>query len=336
MLEARHGDPKLAECKLVELAQHRLDQREHWRVTLLRAFAAFRRGEHQQAGALASRAFEQAARLGQQRAPLIRERAITEQLLGLAVGTGLPAALSLEAGAVPMSLALLGRFELTLARRPVTLVPGQEVRLLKYVAVAGGQVHTEQAIETIWPEAGRAEGRNRLRTVLHRLRASAGNVLARSADMLVLDAGLRVDLQEFLAEASQASALAGVEPVLAVAMARGAISRYRGDLLPEDRYEDWAERPRQRARQVMVDMLDLCAKDATERDDLDGLRGIVERAIELDPYDDARYLRVASALMQQGRRGEALSFVNRARSALAELGLDPPARLLDLEQSIVA
>ena len=71
-LEARHGDPKLAERRLVALAQHRLDQREHWRVTLLRAFAAFRRGEHQQAGALASRAFEQAAHLGQQQVPLIR------------------------------------------------------------------------------------------------------------------------------------------------------------------------------------------------------------------------------------------------------------------------
>ena len=51
-LEARHGDPKLAERKLVDLAQHRLDQREQWRVTLLRGFAAFRLGEHHQAGAL--------------------------------------------------------------------------------------------------------------------------------------------------------------------------------------------------------------------------------------------------------------------------------------------
>ena len=86
----------------------------------------------------------------------------------------------------------------------------------------------------------------------------------------------------------------------------------------------------------MVDLLDLCAKDATQRDDLDGLRRIVERTIELDPYDDARYLRVASALLAQGRRGEALSVVNRARSAFAELGLEPPARLLNLERSIVA
>jgi hypothetical protein len=38
----------------------------------------------------------------------------------------------------------------------------------------------------------------------------------------------------------------------------------------------------------------------------------------------------------QGRRGEALSVVNRARSAFAELGLERPDRLLNLERSIVA
>jgi hypothetical protein len=281
-LEARHGDPVLAERRLVALAQQRLDPREQWRATLLRAFAAFRRGEHDQAGALAAIAIEQAQRLGQPQAPLIRERAVTEQLAGLVTGTGQPAPLALRASSLPISLALLGRFELSIAGRPIALVPGQEVRLLKYVAVSDGQVHSEQAIETMWPEAGRAEGRNRLRTVLHRLRAAAGNVLARSGELLVLDPSLRVDVVEFLAEAARAQALAGNDPALAAAIARGATARYHGDLLPEDLDEDWAERPRQRARLAMLDLLDLCAKEAADRDDLDGLRRIVERAIEVD------------------------------------------------------
>jgi hypothetical protein len=281
-LEARHGEPALAERKLVALAQQRLDPREQWRATLLRALAAFRRGEHDQAGTLAAIAFEQAQRLGQPQAPLIRERAVTEQLAGLLTGTGQPAPPALQASSLPISLALLGRFELSVAGRPIALVPGQEVRLLKYVAVSDGQVHSEQAIETMWPEAGRAEGRNRLRTVLHRLRTAAGNVLARSGEMLVLDPSLRVDLLEFLAEAARAQALVGTDPALAAAIARGATVRYRGDLLPEDLDEDWAERPRQRARLAMLDLLGLCAKEAADRDDLDGLRRIVERAIEVD------------------------------------------------------
>jgi DNA-binding SARP family transcriptional activator len=197
-------------------------------------------------------------------------------------------------------------------------------------------VHAEQAIETIWPEVGREAGRNRLRTVLSRLRAAAGNVLLRDGDMLVLDDAVRVDVNDFLAEARRAQALAPTDLALATAIARGAMSRYRGDLLPEDRYEDWAERPRQRARLVLLDLLDLCATEAARRGDLDGLRRTVERTIEFAPYDDLRYLRAAVALLQQGRRGEALSVVHRARSAFAEIGLEPPRPLLDLERSIVA
>ena len=60
-------------------------------MTLLEACAALRRGDRERA-ALAARAFEEAARLGQPQLPLIREREVTESLLGLAVQTGLPAA----------------------------------------------------------------------------------------------------------------------------------------------------------------------------------------------------------------------------------------------------
>ncbi len=48
------------------------------------------------------------------------------------------------------------------------LRPGQETQLLKFVAVSGGRVHGEQAIEALWPEVARSAGRNRLRTVLNR------------------------------------------------------------------------------------------------------------------------------------------------------------------------
>ncbi|HTX62816.1 MAG TPA: BTAD domain-containing putative transcriptional regulator, partial [Acidimicrobiales bacterium] len=286
--------------------------------------------------ALAARSFEEAARLGQPRLPMICERKMSEQLLGLAVDTGQPAALALEAGSLPISLTLLGQFGVAEAGRQLPLGPGMEAKLLKYVAVKGGRVLAEQAIETLWPEAGSDAGRNRLRTVLSRLRAAVGDVVSRQGDSLVLDAAVRVDLQDFLAEASRAQALAPADPRLATAVARGAMARYRGDLLPDDPYDEWAGEARQHGRQVMLDLLDLCAAEAGRRGDLDALRRVVERTIELDPYDDRRYLRVASTLLQQGRRGEALTILRRARTALAEIGVDPPTPLLDLEHSIVA
>ena len=312
VVEARHGDPEVAEERLLAVAQQRLDQREQWRVSLLRAFAAFRRGQDGVAAVAAAQAFEEAARLGQPLLPLVRERPVTEQLLGLAASTEQPAALALRASALPTSLAVLGRFELTIGGRPVPLRPGQETQLLKFVTASGGRAHAEQAIEALWPEVARSAGRNRLRTVLNRLRATAGSVLYREGEVLALDSGLQVDLQEFFSEARRAQALASKDLGLATAVARGAMARYRGELLPDDRYDDWAEKPRQQAKLVMLELLDLCATEAARRGDLDALRRAVERTIEFAPYDDVRYLRAASTLLEQGRRGEALAVVNRA------------------------
>lgn len=314
---------------------HRVVPREYWRITLLRAFAALRRGDRR-AGPLAARAFEEAARMALAHLPLTKEGAITEQLLGLAVDTGLPAALALEGTVLPVSLSVLGRFTLTRGGRPVALPAGQTSQLLKLVAVSGGRVPAEQAIEALWPDADREAGRNRLRTVLSRQRAEAGEVIVRAGDSLQLAPEVGVDLAQFEADAGWALALAPSEPALSVAVARAAIARYRGDLLPDDPYEEWASTPREHARRTMLELLDLCAEAAAARGDLDEARRVVELSIELAPYDDDRYLRAAAALLEQGRRGAALAVVRRARAALAELGLRPPVHLISLEEAIVA
>jgi len=334
-LLARHGDPTLAEERLALVHRYGIDLRELWRVTLLRGFAAFRRGDTR-AGALAARAFEEAAQLGQPQLPLIREREITESLLGLALATGQPAAEALEAASLPLALSVLGQFELTRGGRAVAVGSGQAAQLLKLVAVSGGKIPAEQAIETLWPDADPPAGRNRLRTVLNRLRDAAGDVVTRQGDVLSLAPGVRLDLAQFEREARQARALGLGDPTPAVALARSAIARYRGDLLPHDPYEEWAEAPRDAARRTALDLLDLCATAAVERNDLDELRRIVERTIELAPYDYERYLKAASALVDQGRTGAALTVVRRARTALGALGLDAPVQLVNLERSLAS
>jgi len=334
-LLARHGDAVLAEQRLREVHRHGIFPREYWRVTLLRAYAAWRRGEAG-AGALAARAFDEAARLGQPNLPLIRERDLTESMLALACETGSPAALALQAESLPVALAVLGRFELTRGGRPVPLVPGQSAQLLKLVAVSGGRINAERAIEVLWPDVAPDAGRNRLRTVLGRLREAASDVIVREGDLLALETDVRLDLAQFKLDGRQALSLGVAGGNAAVALARSAMARYRGDLLPHDLYEDWADYPREDARRTMLDLLDLCAAAAAGRGDLDEARRMVERTIELAPYDDDRYFKVASILQEQGRRGAALSVLRRARSTLSELGVPLPAQLRELEESLVA
>ena len=331
-LLARFGDPDLAEEKLLEVKRHGIFPREFWRVTLLRAYAAWRRGDRSAAG-LAARAFEEAARMGQPRLPLIRERELSESLVGLAAETGLPAAVALEATSLPLGVSVLGAFELTRGGRAVAL-SGQAAQLVKLVTVGGGRILSERVIEALWPEADPAAGRNRLRTVLGRVREAEQSVIIRDGELLALAPDVHADLLRFHEEARQA--LANHGSAVAIPLARAAMARYRGDLLADDPYEAWAEEPREAARQVMLDLLDLCSEDAIRRGDLDEARRLVERTVELAPYDDARYLRAASILREQGRPGAAISVLQRARGALSELGIAPPRQLVEFEETLAA
>ena len=57
----------------------------------------------------------------------------------------------------------------------------------------------------------------------------------------------------------------------------------------------------------------------------------LERAIDLAPDEEERYLTAARHLLTQGRRGAARRMVARARSVVEDLGVQPPAALLQLE-----
>lgn len=332
-LLARHGDPEAAEAALLGVPGTGIDPREYWRIDLLRAYAAFRRGDRA-AGPLAARAFEAVAALGLPHLPLTKERRLTEQLVGLAAETGLPAARAIELDTLPVTLVLLGRCELARGGRPVALTAGQGLQLLKLVAVSGGRVPAERAIEALWPDVDLDAGRNRLRTVLSRLRGEAGDVLTREGETLVLSPDITVDVDQFDAEARRALALGRAEPALAVSVARAAISRYRGELLPDDAYEEWAEPPRRHARRTVLELLELCCDVATQSGDLDETRWAVERAIDLAPDDDRWYLTAARTLVAQGRRGAALAVLRRARTDLAAQGLVEHGALDELEREL--
>jgi DNA-binding SARP family transcriptional activator len=335
-LEARHGNPVRAQALLEHVHRHGIAPREYWRLTLLRAAAAWRRGASAEAGALAARAFEEAAALGQAQLPLVRERELSESLIALAARTGLPAAVALEETTLPLTLTTLGRFELARGGRPVELPGRQPTMLLKLVAIGGGKLNADQAIELLWPDTTPASGRNRLRTVLNRVKDAAPDVIVREGDVLRLGTGVRLDLERFMREAMQSIALAPVQANAAEAIARSAIACYQGELLPTDLYAEWAFEMREKARRTVLDLFDLCTDAALDRGDLDEARRLVERTVEIAPDEHERYLRAAAILREQGRTGAALSTLARARAALDKLGLGPSPQLVTMERTLAA
>jgi DNA-binding SARP family transcriptional activator len=206
---------------------------------------------------------------------------------------------------------------------------------VRAVAAAGGDLHAEQLSELLWPQADPAAARNRLRNLLSRIRATAGPVLVRDGEHIALAPDIDVDATRFEAQGLEALALhAAGETGRATALARAALARYRGELLPGDRYATWATQPRERLRALALELLDVAAAEAERREEIDEAIRLLQRAITAEPHDVARYLRLARLLNSQGRAGSARATLARARSALEELGLDVPAELSAAEADI--
>jgi DNA-binding SARP family transcriptional activator len=330
----RSGDPEEAERRPVALAASPwCEPKERWRVELLRALAAQRRGDPA-AAPLALDALELAARVGHPGLPLIIERQAAASLLGLVAATGHPLAVGLATMTFPVTVRLLGGFAVTRGGRAVDVPPGQGRQLVKLVTASGGRLTAEAAMEALWPEADPDASANRLRTVLNRLKDAAGDVVVRDNRQLCLAPDVHTDVQAFTDDARRATLLAASGSREAVSAARAALARYRGDLLPDDPYEPWAELPRQRLRSQALGLLDLCADWAARADDLDEAVRCLERAIDLAPDEEERYLNAARRLLTQGRRGAARSMVQRARSVVESLGVQPPGSLIQLENQL--
>lgn len=331
-LAARSGDPATA-LSLLERVRGwtGVVPRERWRLALLRAYAASRQGDPR-AGALAASAFDQAAALGEG-LPFVREQAIADRLVGLAASSGSGAAARLlPQRNPPLTVTLLGGFELARGGQRLDPPPGQPAEAVKIVAAAGGSMPVEALIECLWPEVEPATGHKRLRNVLARLHAACGDVLERRGGAITLVAGAEVDAEAFESAARQALAASAAGERSAAQEATSAVARYRGDALPGDPYADWAAVPRERWRRLRLRLLDLLAADAEQRGEVDEALDLLERCLEMEPEEEDRYLRAARLLLDHGRPGQARGFLRRAHAALAALGLQPSSALVGLER----
>jgi len=123
-LLARHGDPYLAEERLLAAPGHRVDPREYWRITLLRLRCVPARRHRRWCPGRTC--FRGGGQDGFRSSPYQR-RPDHRELLALAAETGQPAALALDAAVLPLTLSLLGRFAIMRGGRPF---PWPRARLL--------------------------------------------------------------------------------------------------------------------------------------------------------------------------------------------------------------
>ena len=316
---AAHGGALAdVEAALTQLDDGRaVEPRERWRVTMLHAYACHRAGDAR-AGALAAAAFEQAGQLGMGDLPMIREPQMAQALLPLAMRSSASArdAASHQGARVR----LFDRYEVVIDG--TTIEPtGRPGQLLALLVLRDGQLPVEQAIDLLWPDTDLKRGRERLRTVLRRLRREVGELIERHEHTLRLVDGVHADTHEFLVFVEQARHDRDDDA------ASAALALYRGDLAASLGADEWAEENRRRLRLHALGLVDLLVATAEQEGRLDDAVRLLRDATVREPLDEQRQLVLARLLAEQGRRSSALRVLTDARAALQAAGLVPGAEL---------
>jgi len=226
---------------------------------------------------------------------------------------------------------LLGGFEIRCGGRPASLPPSLAAQAVKIVAVSG-RLSVDELVEQLWEDAPPGVGSRRLRNVLWRVRSACGELLEREGNVIRLARGASTDLDRFRRLAEEA--VAGAREEGSLGAAREAVELYGGELLPDDRYADWAATPRESAVRLYVGTLQLLVEVATEGDRPVEAVDLLDRLAVADPYDECHLVRLAEVHLQLGNRGRALEALGRAERTLADLGVSAPPMVLRLREAL--
>lgn len=197
-------------------------------------------------------------------------------------------------------VAVLGGFDVGLDGRPVPDAAWRRNRartLVKLLALARGQrLHREQIMDALWPSLDGQAAAGNLRKAIHFARQALGAEHIRThGELIALEAPtLRVDVHEF-----EAAARAGLRTK--------ALALYRGDLLPEDRFEPWAEDPRERLRTRFHKLLVDEAASLEQGGSLEAAADILDRLVASDPLHEDAHLALMRVLASAGARHSALA-----------------------------
>jgi DNA-binding SARP family transcriptional activator/pimeloyl-ACP methyl ester carboxylesterase len=206
---------------------------------------------------------------------------------------------------------VLGGFEVSVDGRRVSARAWQRRRaseLVELLALAPRhRLQREQVIDALWPDLRPDAGAANLRKAAHYARAALGSkeavVLRQGQVTLWPDAELAVDAERFEAEGKLALSAGAAEACAAIA------GRYTGELLPDQRYEDWAGEPRRDVRALYLQLLRRA--------------GLWEQVVAEEPTDEPAHRALMHMYADAGNRFAAAEQYHRLGAALAGLGLRP-------------
>lgn len=231
------------------------------------------------------------------------------------------------------AVTLLGGFSVLRDGVPVALPESLAAQTVKIVALRS-QVTVDELVEMLWEGAEPGVGARRVRNVLWRVRTSCPDLVVREGTWLRLAPDATSDLHTFQDLAHKA--LMGPSPAQTTSseLARAAVELYRGDLLPGDRYADWATTARESAARTYVQLLDLLVDDALEHHREAEALVLLDRLSRVDPFDERHHVRAAEIHLAAGNRGRALEELQRSQNVLADLGVAASPAIVRLREDL--
>ena len=240
---------------------------------------------------------------------------------------------------------LLGGFRVTVGSRTV-----EENRwrlkkaggLVKLLALAQGQrLHREQIMDALWPDLDTKSAANNLHHVLHFARRVLGatppnttsRYLQRQGDLLALcpEGPLWVDVEAF--EEAAATARHSRES----AAYRAAAELYSGELLPEDRYEEWTQERREELRQLHLTLLVELAELYEEREEYEPAIEALRQVVAEEPAKEEAHQGLMRLYAASGKLRSAIAQYQQLEETLSkEIGAEPEAGTQRLYEEILA
>jgi DNA-binding SARP family transcriptional activator len=232
-----------------------------------------------------------------------------------------------------ITLQLLGSFRVRVGAR---LIQSEDWDLRKGKAVVKllalsdrHRMHRGELMHLLWPERSSEAASNNLHKALHVVRHMLepglrprvqSSFLQMHGDFVYLTApdGIQTDVEAFTAAARLALSTRDGDAC------RQALSLYGGDLLPEDRYEDWTIALREELAILRFNVLMCLGQAEANEGNLERAIAVAQEAIDVDPLNEEAHSLLIHLLAQIGQRHLALRQYERLRALLREeLGIEP-------------
>ncbi len=241
-----------------------------------------------------------------------------------------------------MRVRLLGGFDVSVDGRRVPDSAWRQRRaagIIKILALEPShRMHREQLMDLLWPDLDYDAQLNNLRQALHHARRSLESagmppniVLQRHGDIVVLApvTYLWVDVHAF------EHAVTRAWQALTPATAEDALALYGGDLLPDDRYEAWAEQLRTTLQASYLALLARLAFLHEEAGEQETAIDAWQRMVAADPTNEAAHVALMRLYAGFGQRSRALAQFDQLVTLLnREQDASPEAATLQLAQAI--